>query len=218
MHGISIVEDIERCVGHKLDPELGLLIIDFGAYFPYSNQEVLNMNIEFLTDLDETFVCLSTDDKKLNHRYANNGYVTLSRVCSRRVCKSGYFWYKDLVSLNRIKYIRFGYDMNHQMLYFIVPVVLKLDAVYNSACLTIHLDLKELNTPDFTVFSHQYFKDEHGIIGWHCSYYTTKDFDSSSVNYVALKIDENLTSREHHIVVYQTEIELPRCDYDGLVL
>lgn len=76
MHGdlleneIQIAED-ECCI-----------IFDFGCYFPYKNTEDLTFDFS----LGEK----QFHDKKLNHRYPNTEYQTISRKYGRKVSKLGY--------------------------------------------------------------------------------------------------------------------------------
>lgn len=58
------------------------IVFDFGCYFPYSNFEVLTFN--FSLGLEEF------DDCKINHRYPNKNYHTISRKYGRKVSKLGY--------------------------------------------------------------------------------------------------------------------------------
>lgn len=58
------------------------IVFDFGCYFPYSNPEILTFNFSLG---EEKF-----DDYKLNHRYPNRGYQTISKKTGRKVSKLGY--------------------------------------------------------------------------------------------------------------------------------
>ena len=58
------------------------IVFDFGCYFPYSNFEILTF--DFLLG-EEKF-----DDYKINHRYPNSNYQTISKKYGRKVSKLGY--------------------------------------------------------------------------------------------------------------------------------
>jgi hypothetical protein len=58
------------------------IVFDFGCYFPYSNFEILTF--DFSLGMEEF------DDYKLNHRYPNKHYQTISKKYGRKVSKIGY--------------------------------------------------------------------------------------------------------------------------------
>lgn len=58
------------------------IVFDFGCLFPYSNVEILKF--EFQLGLE------SFDDYKMNHRYQNKGYQTISKKNGRKVSELGY--------------------------------------------------------------------------------------------------------------------------------
>lgn len=58
------------------------IIFDFGCFFPYANPEVLT----FEFSLGEEKIT----DFKLNHRYPNRGYQTISKKMGLKVSKVGY--------------------------------------------------------------------------------------------------------------------------------
>lgn len=58
------------------------IVFDFGCYFPYSNFEILTF--DFSLGMEEF------DDIKMNHRYPNKHYQTISKKYGRKVSKIGY--------------------------------------------------------------------------------------------------------------------------------
>ncbi|WOC32348.1 MULTISPECIES: hypothetical protein [Caproicibacterium] len=58
------------------------IVFDLGCYFPYRNSDVLTFN--FTLGMEEF------DDYKINHRYPNKSYQTISRKYGRKVSKMGY--------------------------------------------------------------------------------------------------------------------------------
>lgn len=58
------------------------IIFDFGCYFPYKNVDVLKF--DFSLGMKEF------EDFKLNHRYSNKGYHTISKMYGKKTSKIGY--------------------------------------------------------------------------------------------------------------------------------
>lgn len=58
------------------------IIFDFGCYFPYSDFDTLTFNFSLGMDI---FV-----DYKINHRYPNKNYQTITKIYGRRVSRLGY--------------------------------------------------------------------------------------------------------------------------------
>lgn len=80
MHGEELVRNFEKEI--QLAEDECCIILDFGCYFPYANPEILTFDFSLG---EEKF-----EDKKMNHRYPNKGYQTISRTYGRRVSKFGY--------------------------------------------------------------------------------------------------------------------------------
>lgn len=76
MHGEDIVKEIQ------LKEDECCIVFDLGCYFPYLNAEILTFDFQ----LGEETI----GDYKLNHRYSNRGYQTISKKNGRRVSKLGY--------------------------------------------------------------------------------------------------------------------------------
>ena len=66
----------------QLDEDECCIVFDFGCYFPYKNVDDLVFG--FSLGLEEF------DDYKINHRYPNRLYETISRKYGRKVSKIGY--------------------------------------------------------------------------------------------------------------------------------
>lgn len=58
------------------------IVFDFGCYFPYANFEILTF--DFSLGMEEF------EDYKINHRYRNKNYQTISKKYGRKVSKVGY--------------------------------------------------------------------------------------------------------------------------------
>lgn len=68
-------------------------VFDFSCLFPYSNPEILTFNFSLG---EERF-----DDYKMNHRYPNKFYQTISRRYGRKVSKLGYPYVMKLEECNQ---------------------------------------------------------------------------------------------------------------------
>lgn len=66
----------------KLADDECCIVFDFGCYFPYANPEILTF--EFSLGMKQF------DDCKMNHRYPNKNYQTISKKCGHKVSKLGY--------------------------------------------------------------------------------------------------------------------------------
>lgn len=58
------------------------IIFDFGCYFPYANSEVLNFGFSLGEE--------QLEPVKINHRYPNKGYQTITRKYGKQLSKVGY--------------------------------------------------------------------------------------------------------------------------------
>lgn len=78
--------DIREEVSNPLaDNKTGCIVFDFGAFFPYAN----NFSFEISLGLDKL------PNQKLNHRYPNKSYYTITRKYGRKLSKVGYPYYFD---------------------------------------------------------------------------------------------------------------------------
>lgn len=76
---------------------LGCLILDLSAYFPYINQVVCELSFRYKVEDGEW---VDPTDYKLNHRYPNTDYRTVTKRYGRRVSRVGY---PIFVNLNDVK-------------------------------------------------------------------------------------------------------------------
>ena len=58
------------------------IVFDFGCYFPYSNTDILTFGFSLGAE--------EIHDYKINHRYPNKYYQTISKRCGRKISKLGY--------------------------------------------------------------------------------------------------------------------------------
>ena len=66
----------------KLADDECCIVFDFGCYFPYANFEILTF--DFSLGMEKF------NDYKINHRYPNRHYQTISKKYGRKVSKLGY--------------------------------------------------------------------------------------------------------------------------------
>lgn len=111
MYNISDVSEFER-FGFKQDSNLGALNLNIGIHFPWIGQEDLSVNFALLTDKQMfdlegkiDFEESGFKDIKLNHRYPNHNWVTVSKKKGRSVCKLGYPVIELVETLNDYKWL-----------------------------------------------------------------------------------------------------------------
>ncbi len=95
----AIIEE----VGDRLDGDTGCIIFDFSCYYPYQD----GLIFDFQLGMD------ALSDKKLNHRYPNKHFHTISKKLGRKLSKIGYAHFVKLSDLIDGEYvailaIRFG--------------------------------------------------------------------------------------------------------------
>lgn len=82
------------------------IVFDFGCYFPYSNFEVLTF--------DFSLGKKEFKDYKINHRYVNKGYQTISKQYGRKVSKIGYPYVMKLTEQSTmLLYLRVGIEKQY---------------------------------------------------------------------------------------------------------
>lgn len=105
------------------------IVFDLGCYFPYANPEVLTFDFQLGM---ETF-----DDYKLNHRYPNKGYQTISKKYGRRVSKLGYPYIMKL-DKQGIMLLCINIGINNDYLQLLFPVVTEMTKEKPVCGLTLH--------------------------------------------------------------------------------
>lgn len=123
------------------------IVFDFGCYFPYSNFEVLNFNF--------TLGMETIDDCKINHRYPNKSYQTISKKYGRKISKIGYPYIMKLKEQS--------------------PMLLCLKVGINEECLTLVFPIQTNMTKDEPIcgLSLHYFFDKSEF--YFMSYEKAKD-------------------------------------------
>lgn len=137
MHGESITKELIK----EIDNGKGCIIFDIGCYY-----------VPYLCVLDKVKLRLSIDgmeltDCKLNHRYPNKCYTTISKKTGRNVSKIGYPYFvepkdfkKQLKLQLDIELVRVTNDETKVIntTTIILPIQLNLDVDRPVSNLTIH--------------------------------------------------------------------------------
>lgn len=90
MHGNDIFTEISE----QLQQGKGCIIFDFGLYFPYTLKEGDKLIYKF--QLGTEVGSEEFNDMKLNHRYPNKMYYTITKTYGRKLSKCGYPYFFDL--------------------------------------------------------------------------------------------------------------------------
>ena len=115
MNKTSVLEDELQLINMK-DDEC-CIIFDFGCYFPYVNDNILSFNFS-IGDI-------KIENYKLNHRYPNRGYKTISRTYGRKVSKVGYI-HKMKLNEQRPMLLRINIGVNDKIKTLIFPINTKM--------------------------------------------------------------------------------------------
>ncbi|MBO5237888.1 MAG: hypothetical protein J6B50_03840 [Lachnospiraceae bacterium] len=188
MHG----EIVELELKDEVSKGKGCIVFDLSCYFPYANQEDLYFDFqvgeEQLTDI------------KLNHRYPNHGYVTISKKVGRKLSKLGYPYFVELNTQQDILLtIKIGLKDDYITIVFPIHVTLTQDKPV--CALSMKLSFDKMNF----VF-HSYWKDESGI-GWHGTAWTNNVASISKLKERYVVELDTPTRLDKSVVIYHTVLE-----------
>lgn len=199
MHG----EIVELELKDEVSKGKGCIVFDLGCYFPYVNQEDLYFDFqvgeEQLTDI------------KLNHRYPNHGYVTISKKVGRKLSKLGYPYFVELNAQQDILLtIKIGLKDDYITIVFPVHVTLTQD---KPVCM---LSMRLLyDDMDFTF--HSYWKSESGI-GWNRTVWTNNVASISKLKERYVVELDTPTRLDKSVVIYHTVLEpIPQSLHELLI-
>lgn len=124
-------EIIAAEIGKEIADGKGCIIFDLGCFFPYTNQDVLTFDFKLGEEQLAPY--------KHNHRYPNNGYVTISKKTGRRVSKLGY---PEFVELDQEQIILLGIQVGikEKTIDLVFPVNVTLTKEKPVCALTFHFD------------------------------------------------------------------------------
>lgn len=115
---MRLTDRIEE-VQTELDDNMGCIILDISCYFPYIEQEKLTIDVSFGKE--------KCNNIKLNHRYPNKGYVTVSKINGRKLSKMGYPFFCELDNSHpMLLKIDIGFKDEEDTITYIFPIEVKL--------------------------------------------------------------------------------------------
>lgn len=148
MHGELVKVELED----EIVKGKGCIVFDFGCYFPYLNQEDLYFDFQLGEE--------KMENVKLNHRYPNHGYVTISRKNGRRISKLGYPYFVDLSDTPKTILLVIKVGIKEEYLTSIFPVNITLTKEKPVCALSMRFMFEDAI---FHFYSHK--KNNDGI-GW----------------------------------------------------
>lgn len=118
MINMRLVDRMEE-VQTGLNNNMGCIIFDLSCYFPYIEQDKLT--IDFSIGLEKC------DDIKLNHRYPNKSYITVSKKNGKKLSKMGYPYFCELGKpIPMLLKINIGFTDEEDTITYIFPVEVEL--------------------------------------------------------------------------------------------
>lgn len=117
---------VQKEIAEELSKDKGCIVFDFGCYFPYSDPDKkLIFEFSVTASQDDTKI-----NAKLNHRYPNKNYYTISKKNGRKLSKIGYPVFVDLNEDNSMMFlqIKVGYDKD--IAYMVYPLRIQLTKEY----------------------------------------------------------------------------------------
>lgn len=188
-HGQIIVNELEHEI---VDNKKGCIVIDAGVFFPYMDDP--ENPLVFSLDIGVN----PLEDVKLNHRYPNRGYYTITRKYGRRVSKIGYPYFVDLSDEPRRLLLTIHVGVGEDIMHICVPVVV---------CLTEDLPCCVLNLKflfEKGEFSFESYKKDG--IGWRShSWIATKNSDAEDSELETI-MGAPGADMETHTLFFDTEI------------
>ena len=128
MHGQIVVDELEHEV---VDNNKGCIVIDAGVFFPYMDNS--DNPLIFSLDIGDN----PLKNVKLNHRYPNRGYYTITRKYSRKLSKIGYPYFVDLSDEPRRLLLTIHEGIGKNVTHICIPVVVCLSE--NLPCCVLNL-------------------------------------------------------------------------------
>lgn len=219
MFAKDIVKEIKRFAPAD-NEQYGVVNLDVAVLFPFENQEMVKCNIGVISEdalKEEKANNCEIDTKSLlftdtclNHRYANFGYLTLSKKQGRKVCKIGYPVISSIKSLNNIRQIVLQVGtVNGNALTLRIPVSIKLTNE-KSVCglnIVVHgLDIPSLFGIELT--SEESVMDEVGVYGGVAHHYYIGDSFYKDEIENSIKLKPCDTKSNSKAIIYDTKVEL----------
>lgn len=128
----ELLKDARRIIPDMKETD-GILNIDIGLLFNYSNQHIVSLGFGLLNDdilkkkaTEDDSKYLFTDTK-LNHRYNHKGYITLSRKIGKKISKTGYPIVAPINELNKYRSLIVCFGIKEQIITAFFPITVCLD-------------------------------------------------------------------------------------------
>jgi len=197
------IEELER-LGIEQDTGSGIFCLDFSAYFPYENQDILELDASLSTHLMESGNVLNIRDLgKLNHRYPNYGYVTLSQKFGRKICRCGSIIQRPHAELTNYKYLNLTYNvkgLNTVRSRMIVPININTSDEKPCAVIEARFMLEDFNRPDLILTIYEKNSVTHSFT-----------YGTDNGSHIAINVGERftpLTIKEGQLgfIVYQETV------------
>lgn len=201
---MSNTEIINSEILEEINKGKGCIIFDFGCYFPYKNDLIF----DFSLGMEEM------TDKKLNHRYPNKGYHTISKKYGKRVSKIGYPYFFELEETNPdatpwILTLTVGVDSKEQTVQLLFPLLLNVTKEKPVCTLSLRYIFEKQR---FTFTSH--YPSDDGI-GFLSRYWTNNEefeFDDS----VQFEIPEII--EDCPVILYPNVITPVACEIGKIMI
>lgn len=176
-------EQIYNEISEQTEQGKGCIIFDFGLFFPYCLRENEQIVFRFKLGMNEM------PEQKVNHRYRNKGYFTITRKKGRRLYKCGYPHFFDFKEGEPVLYllcITFGLvkDGNEETIDLVFPLELHPTKEKSAFGLSLHL---KFETGKLWFTSHE--KDEK-TIGWKQHSWSTEQLCTPYTPLVVAECDD----------------------------
>lgn len=183
----------------------GCVIFDFGCFFPYKN----NLIFDFSLGLEKF------SDKKLNHRYPNKAYHTISKKYGKKVSKIGYPYFFDFdetaPNFNTwLLSLTVGMDSVENAVQLIFPLILNVTKEKPVCALSLRYNFIE------QTFTFQTHKPSDDGIGWTSCYWTNDDKFKYDDNVVRFDIPEKIENSG--TLIYSNAIVPVACKVNKLLI
>ncbi len=201
MHDTKIISSE---ISEGIQKGKGCIVFDFGCYFPYGNDLIFDFSLggEKLTD------------KKLNHRYPNKAYHTISRKYGKRVSRIGYPYFFDFKETNPNTWLlnlTVGMDSEENAVRLVFPLILNVTTEKPVCALSLKYNFIEQR---FTFRTH---KPSDDGIGWKTCCWTNDDkFGSKETDVIKFETPEIIQNGS--IVIYQNAITPVFCEMKRLLI
>lgn len=192
------------------------ILIDAGIYFPYANQDLVTFDVILMEDIVKPpqeklfFRNEEWSHKKRNHRYPNNGYVTLSKTYGRRVSHFGYPFVCSPNQALKYKYLcaKIGIKNQYMLVYFPLKLNIDQDNPYTWIMFHVRGDI-----PDNVEFDIRCF-DRFFEGGYMDHIYMSGDIEDSPWKDIATKLSFSRLQNEELVAVCNETIESNGMPYE----